>query len=201
MPGSSCLIALLVTIVAGDSYADPRIDSPPAMQAVANGLEEEGVAYQGHAFPGEEPAPCPPPDAPAGNGEELTVALLNPANRLKLHAGLDTLMVFSTKRPFPAGLPLLLLPDSPFGLDTNTFHLHARQSYVGAFFSGPDLGAFKTGAEILLFLQNDSLSTDDYGLLVYYAYGELKNDDWRFAAGLQQDVFNPVSPTVVYLTR
>lgn len=134
-------------------------------------------------------------------GEGITVSLLNPANRLKLFAGLDTLMVFSSKRPFPSGMPLFLLPDSPFGLDTNTFDAHARQSHVGALFSGPDLGDFKTGAQILTFLQNDNLSTDDYGLLVYYAYGDLKNDDWRFAAGLQQDVFNPVSPTIVYLTK
>lgn len=136
-----------------------------------------------------------------GAAEGITVSLLNPANRLKLHAGLDTLVVFSTSRPFPSGMPLFLLPESPFGLDTNTFDAHARQSYVGALFSGPELGDFQTGAQILAFFQNDSLSTDDYGLLVYYAYGELKNDDWRFAAGLQQDVFNPVSPTVVYLTK
>jgi len=37
----------------------------------------------------------------------------------------------------------------------------------------------------------------NYGLLVYYAYGELKNDQMRFAAGLQQDIFNPVGPTVL----
>lgn len=139
------------------------------------------------------------PASPAKDG--LSVLLLNPANRLKVHAGLDTLMVFSTSRPFPSGNPLFLLPASPFGLDTNTFDAHARQSYVGALFSGPELGDFQTGAQILTFFQNDSLSTDDYGLLVYYAYGELKNDDWRFAAGLQQDVFNPVSPTIVYLTK
>ncbi len=145
--------------------------------------------------------PCPQGDASAGPAESITVALANPANRLKVHAGLDTLMVASTKRPFPSGIPLLLLPDSPFGLDTNSFDLHARQSYVGALFSGPDLGEFQTGAQILAFLQNDNLSNDEYGLLVYYAYGELKNSDWRFAAGLQEDVFNPVSPTVVYLTK
>lgn len=54
---------------------------------------------------------------------------------------------------------------------------------------------------MLTFVQNDNLTADDYGLLVYYAFGELKNERWRFAAGLQQDVFNPVSPTVVYLTK
>jgi hypothetical protein len=42
---------------------------------------------------------------------------------------------------------------------------------------------------------------DDYGVLVYSAFGELRNENWRIAAGLQQDVFNPVSPTVLYLTN
>lgn len=146
-------------------------------------------------------ASSPTSDVGGDERDPISVTLLNTANRVKLHAGLDTLMVFSTRRPFPSGNPLFLLPASPFGLDTNTFDAHARQSYVGALFSGPELGDFQTGAQILTFFQNDSLSTDDYGLLVYYAYGELKNDDWRFAAGLQQDVFNPVSPTIVYLTK
>lgn len=63
------------------------------------------------------------------------------------------------------------------------------------------MGDFQSGGTILTSLQNDNLTTDDYGLLVYYAYGELKNDAWRFAAGLQQDVFSPVSPSVVYLSK
>ena len=137
----------------------------------------------------------------AAAGEGISIALLNPANRLKITGGLDTLMVFSTKRPFPSGLPLFMLPDSPFGLDTNSFDLHARQSYMSALFTGPNLGAFQTSGQFLTFVQNDNLTADDYGLLVYYAFGELKNDRWRFAAGLQQDVFNPVSPTIVYLTK
>lgn len=133
--------------------------------------------------------------------EGISVTLLDSANRLKLTAGLDSLAVFSTKRTFPSGIPLFLLPDSPFALDTNSFDLHARQSYVGASFSGPAVGGFQTGAQMLTFVQNHDLSADDYGLLVYFAFGELKNDEWRFAAGLQQDVFNPMSPTIVYLTK
>lgn len=137
----------------------------------------------------------------AAAGEGITVSLLNSANRLKITGGLDTLTLFSTKRPFPSGLPLFMLPDSPFGLDTNSFDLHARQSYLSALFTGPNLGTFQTSGQFLTFVQNDNLTDDDYGLLVYYAFGELKNDRWRFAAGLQQDVFNPVSPTIVYLTK
>ncbi len=171
---------------------DDMGETPPAAEVLMSESELERVVVD------DECATCAPEVKP---GDGISVALLNPANRLKLHAGLDTLMVFSTSRPFPSGMPLFLLPESPFGLDTNTFDAHARQSYVGALFSGPELAGFQTGAQLLTFFQNDNLSTDDYGLLVYYAYGELKNDDWRFAAGLQQDVFNPVSPTIVYLTK
>ena len=137
----------------------------------------------------------------AGGDLGVSIELLNPANRLKVTAGLDTLSVFSTKRPFPSGLPLFLLPDSPFGLDTNSFDAHARQSYVSASYTGGTLGSFQVSGQTLTFFQNDNLSNDEYGLLVYFAYGELKNERWRFSAGLQQDVFNPVSPTVVYLTK
>lgn len=134
-------------------------------------------------------------------GEGATIEFANGQSRLRLAAGLETLAVFSTNRTFPRGLPLLVLPDSPFGLDTNTFTAHARQSYLNATFSGPEFSGFQVGGNVLAFFQNDNLTADDYGLLVYYAYGELKNEDWRFAAGLQQDVFNPVSPTVLYLTK
>jgi hypothetical protein len=200
MPGASCLITLLATIIAGDSHVDAQSVSPLAVAASVSGPEEPGVPFQGYVCP-QESELCPQQYATIAPGEGLTVALLNSANRLKLNAGLDTLMVASTKRHFPAGMPLFLVTDSPFGRETNSFDVHARQSYLGASFSGPDLGRFKTGAQILTFFQNHDLTADDYGLLVYYAYGELKNDDWRFAAGLQQDVFNPVSPTVVYLSQ
>ena len=109
----------------------------------------------------------------SGVTQPPSISLLNPSNRVKLHAGLDTLMVFSTSRPFPSGTPLFLLPESPFGLETNTFDAHARQSYVGGVFTGPKVGDFQTGAQILTFFQTDSLSTDDYGMLVYYACGSI----------------------------
>lgn len=146
--------------------------------------------------------PCQPgADAARASGKPITVSMLSPKNRLYLHAGVDTLMVYSTNRPFPAGMPLLLLPDSQFGFETNSLDLHARQSFLGALFEGSDIGPFQTGAQFLTFLQDDDLTADEHGLLVYYAYGVLMNNEWKFAAGLQQDVFNPVSPTVVFLSK
>lgn len=51
--------------------------------------------------------------------------------------------------------------------------------------------------EILAHFFNDNLTSDNYGLLLYYAYGELKNDKMRLAAGLQRDIFNPVGSTIL----
>jgi hypothetical protein len=44
---------------------------------------------------------------------------------------------------------------------------------------------------------NDNVIQDTYGFLPLQAFGELKNDQWRFAAGLQFDVFAPGIPTVL----
>jgi hypothetical protein len=46
-------------------------------------------------------------------------------------------------------------------------------------------------------LYNDSISADRYGFLPFQGFGELKNEDWRIAGGLQIDIFAPVLPTVL----
>jgi hypothetical protein len=86
-----------------------------------------------------------------------TVSLLSRESQLKLTIGLDFLAVASTKRTFPRGLPLLVLPDSPFGADTNTFSAHGRQSFINATFSGPTIGDFQVGGNAFVFFQNDNL--------------------------------------------
>ena len=48
---------------------------------------------------------------------------------------------------------------------------------------------------ILASFYNDNAFADAYGFLPMQAWGDLKNEDWRFAAGLQFDVFNPNVPT------
>ena len=200
VPKSTCLFVLLVVAVASNSLVEAQIDVPGSQSDSAVGPAAHAVVWPEDAS-AEESSPHLQTSWLESTGEGISVALLNPANRVRLIVGIDALAVISTERPFPSGTPLFIYPDSAFGHKHNTFDLHARQSHIGALYTGPDLGEFKTGAEILTFLQNDSLTTDDYGLLVYFAYGELKNDDWRFAAGLQQDVFNPAGPTVVYITR
>ena len=84
---------------------------------------------------------------------------------------------------------MFLLPASPFGLNTNTFDIHARQSNLVHLFSGPQAGAFTPSATFLAFVANDSLTGDSYGFLPYNAYGELKS-----ASGGWGEVFLYLTP-------
>jgi hypothetical protein len=59
------------------------------------------------------------------------------------------------------------------------------------------MGSFQSGGLILAMFYNDAVIVDQYGFLPMQAYGELRNQDWRFAAGLQFDVFGPGAPTVL----
>jgi hypothetical protein len=130
-------------------------------------------------------------------GEGATISMMNGKSKLALGMTLSGLGIFSTKRPTSPGMPLLLNPGSPSGQTTNTFDLHGRQSTLSARFTGQEFCGLTPGGDIITLFFNDNISTDNYGLLVYHAYGELKNNEIRFAAGLQRDIFNPVGPTIL----
>ena len=139
----------------------------------------------------------PPSSSNQSPGEGVTISMLDDSARLTIGATLSGLSTFSTTRQFSPSLPLLLNPASPTGQATNTFDLHARQSSINARFSGEEFCGLKPGGEIYTLFFNDNITDDNYGLLVYFAYGELKNDQKRFAAGIQKDIFNPLGPTVL----
>ena len=48
-----------------------------------------------------------------------------------------------------------------------------------------------------MFFDNTNVFADRNGFLLTSAYGELFNDKWRFAAGLQLDILAPLLPTVL----
>ena len=59
------------------------------------------------------------------------------------------------------------------------------------------MGSFQSGGMLVGMLFNDRIINDQYGFLPLQAFGELKNEDWRFAGGLQFDVFAPGVPTML----
>ena len=83
------------------------------------------------------------------------------------------------------------------GFPQNTIDLNARQSQLGVTFTGPMIGDFQTGGKISAVFFDNTILADRNGFLLQQSYGELFNDNWRFAAGLQFDVFAPGLPTVL----
>ena len=155
------------------------------------------------ASPYEPPAP-PAPDKLTvlekkydALAKRLTVFCLGEDWKIGLFGLLQGTMVFSTERPVAPGTPFFLSPRSPLGFATDTVDVHARASALGAVLSGPKLDDWQTGGLILVLFYNDNLIADRYGILPFEIWGDVKNDDWRFAAGLQLDIFNPVVPNML----
>ena len=98
-------------------------------------------------------------------------------------------------------MPAFLVPKFAGGFSQQTIAFNARNSMVGLLFTGPDIGKFHSGGKIqAVFVDNTNVFADRNGFMLTQAYGELFNDKWRFAAGLQLDVFAPSLPTLLPFT-
>lgn len=138
---------------------------------------------------------CPTPTAPCIDCPH--VSTLNPYFNVSVFGTLTADLLFNEGRPITSGTPYFMTPGPLPGRKVNTFDLHARQSTLGAVLSGPQLGDWQTGGQVLAVFYNDNVLADKYGVLPMLAFGEMRNADWRFAAGLQFDVFNPLLPTIL----
>jgi hypothetical protein len=106
--------------------------------------------------------------------------------------------MYNTSRVQGPGLPAFLFPEFAGGFDQSTIAINARNSSVGLLFTGPDIGRFHSGGRLsAVFFDNTNVFADRNGFLLTSAYGELFNDEWRFAAGLQLDILAPLLPTVL----
>lgn len=140
---------------------------------------------------------CPQPICPAPCVDCPRVTTLNPYFNFRLFGAAKLDMIYSDPRVISPGVPFFLAPASAGGYDEQTLSFHARQSNLGAAFSGPQFAGLQSGGQVLAVFFNDNVLQDTYGFLPMQAFGELKNDRWRIAAGLQFDVFAPGIPTVL----
>jgi hypothetical protein len=141
------------------------------------------------------PCQCPLPEAPCLDCPH--VSTLSPYFNIHLFGALKLDMLFGSARAVSPGTPFFLFPGTSPGFEDNYVSLHARQSTLGAAFTGPQFHGLQSGGMVVAMFFNDSVVADQYGLLPLQAFGELRNQDWRFAAGLQFDVFSPGIPTVL----
>lgn len=138
---------------------------------------------------------CPIPEAPCIDCSHVTT--LNPWYNVRFFGAMVGDMLFNESRPISPGAPYYLSPASLSGQSQNTVDIHGRSSYLAAAFTGPQVRAFQAGGQAMVLFYNDFVLADQYGILPAQIWGDLKNEDWRFAAGLQFDVFNPGAPTML----
>jgi hypothetical protein len=117
--------------------------------------------------------------------------------KIKIFGTVKLDAIYNTARPQAPGVPFFLVPKFPGGFSQQTLDINARQSMLGVLFTGPKIGNFQSGGRISAVFFDPSVVTDQYGFLLQQSYAELFNDHWRFAAGLQFDVFAPGLPTVL----
>lgn len=164
--------------------ADPACATcPPAVPAATGDCE------CCRCFPCEcpqEPAPCIP--CPH-------VSTISPYWNVSVFGALQGNMLFNTARPVAPGIPLFLFPGT--AQPENTVDVFARSSSIGALVTGPEVSGYKTSGLITAVFYNDALIVDRYGILPIQAWGDLRNEEWRLAAGVQFNVFNPNLPTML----
>jgi len=130
-------------------------------------------------------------------GKNLTVVTGDENIKMVLGGFISADFYYNHARPLSPGIPFFLTPKSPFGFDQNTYDANARATTLFALISGPRFCDFDTGGFVALTLFNDALTVDRYGIFPIQAYAQLKNEDWRIAAGLQFAVFNPLNPNML----
>ena len=127
--------------------------------------------------------------------KRLTVTTTDEQFKILIFGAVVTEGIFSTQRITSPGSYLFVNPF--FGRDSPGIEVQGRGTSLGALLVGPEIGGFHSGGQLLTYLYGQSPFANLYGAFFALAYADLKNDDWRFAFGLNPDVFNPLNPTTL----
>ncbi len=186
-----------------------ELDALKAEEAQARAAAQEraraidALLQQLGATPSEpSPAPAvklpPPPVEAASLKPETGEVVASKGFTVRVFGAAKLDAIYNAARPQAPGNPVFLVPKVPGGFSQHTTDINARNSQVGLAFTGPDIWEFHSGGRIsAVFFDNSNLFSDNNGFLLTQSYGELFNDRWRFAAGLQLDVVAPGVPTTL----
>jgi len=112
--------------------------------------------------------------------------------KVMMGAKISLLALETNQRTYSQVNPIIVLPTVP----VNNFNLTARQSIIQLAFQGNPIGDF-TPAVFTSFTFSNNIASETYNFAPLVAYGELSNKEWKFAAGLQFDVFLPRDPSMI----
>ncbi len=101
-------------------------------------------------------------------------------------------MSFDTVRTQPGSFVLFV--ESPDLQGEPQFNLDARSSRLGLDVIGPKILTLPTFGRIELDFQGSALVENRATVLLRHAYGEFKNDKWRFLGGQTWDIISPLNP-------
>ncbi len=117
--------------------------------------------------------------------------------KVLMGGALRTTVNTTTARMQPDATPFFVLPQVPGTPSGGSTKVDARLSSLLFSIEGAQLGDFKLGGTIYAYLFNGDLLSGQYGFYPGFAYVDATSERWRFAAGLQMDVFSPRIPTMV----
>src|SRR5262249_11075616 len=166
-------------------------------QAATAALGQAGTDTQGQQGAGAQDKLATLDKTVTELSKKLTVMTADENFKIIVGGAIIGDFLFNSRRPVAPGTPFFLTGGPPPGFHQQTFDASARQTTLSALVSGPELCGFQTSAVIVANFYSSSLIEDLWGFLPLQAYAQLKNDDWRFAAGLQLDIFNPLNPNVL----
>ena len=146
------------------------------------------------------------PDAGSVSPQSQQAALSSPSRptvgsrfddiKITMGGSLRTTVNTTTARMQPDATPFFVFPKVN-GVSEGTTKIDARLSSLFFSIDGAQLGDFKLGGSIYAYLFNGDLLSGLYGFYPGFAYVDATSERWRFAAGLQMDVFSPTMPTMV----
>jgi hypothetical protein len=174
------------------------LGSPFATPAAwTTALGQEGTISQAKPEAGVQEKLAALDNAVTELSRHLTVVSADESFKLALGGVITTDFIYSSARQVAPGTPFFLTSGPVPGFRQQTFDANARPTTLFALASGPEICGFQSSAVVAACFYSSSLIQDLYGVLPIQAYAQLKNDDWRIAAGLQFDIFNPLNPTVL----
>lgn len=93
--------------------------------------------------------------------------------------------------------PFILFVNNDVGTDEKRFTVHGQTTALGFNLKGPKIGSLQAGGNILFNFLGDRPVLNQSTPFLLRAYGDLKNEQWRFGFGVAPDIFGPLTPNTV----